>query len=261
VQRLDPDELADLGRFLSRRVPCPSPEGWASHLAHAQDDGSLDAILATAAEACDDPRLREVRRLITDDERPVRSGLAPLVVAAGAAAVLTVALTAFIGIAAMSGVEAEAAPALRAVTVARVAPPVAELAAPVAPEAALEAAPEAAPVAEVAPEALPAVASPAPPEPAPVPVRRSTSACAHAGIAGWWYAGDHAPGAVGDVITVPRDTNVRAKPPGHDNRFDAHTRIRCVLGKGQRVRLSAAAVLVPPGAYWVPFSAADVDPS
>ena len=58
MQRLDPDDLADLGKFLSRRLPCPSADGWDAYLTVSQDAGQLDAVLAAAARTCDDPRLR-----------------------------------------------------------------------------------------------------------------------------------------------------------------------------------------------------------
>jgi len=72
-------------------------------------------------------------------------------------------------------------------------------------------------------------------------------------LVGYWYAGRSAPGKAGDRITVPRDLNVRADYPDRHNDFDARTPIRCTLGEGAGLVLTADPIAVPGGAYWVPL--------
>ena len=219
--RLDPEEIADLGDFLSRRLPDPGPEGWAAHLLEAQSKGRLFSVIDGASRRCDDARLREVRALLAP--RGGRTGLA-------------LAATALLALA-LSGVVGGVALAARDVPMPPPPPPVAAAPVVVAPKA------------EVA----------APPV-APPPAALADHPCARAGgdVVGWWYAGDRSPGRAGDLVVMARDANVRAAPPGEDNRFDARTRIRCVLHVGDRLRLSLDPRLVPPGAYWVPVRAQDL---
>jgi hypothetical protein len=227
MRQLEPDEIADLGDFLARRLPSPSPEGWGVHIAETQVNGTLAAVLADAARRCDDPRLREVRALLTE---PARGGR-PWLLAASVACALT--LLAVVGTGTGVALASLQPPPPPPVVAVRIEPPV------VAPVAPVE----------------PVVAAPAP--------RLADHPCARAGdgVVGWWYAGNHAPGAAGEVIQLPRDANVRASAPGKDNRYNAHTKVRCVLKQGDRVRLSADATRIPPGVYWVPLRAEDVQPT
>ena len=72
-------------------------------------------------------------------------------------------------------------------------------------------------------------------------------------LVGYWYAGPTAPGKAGDRITVPRDLNVRADYPDQHNNFNARAQVRCTLGEGADLVLTADPIAVPGGAYWVPL--------
>ena len=74
-------------------------------------------------------------------------------------------------------------------------------------------------------------------------------------LVGYWYAGATPPGGKGDRITVPRDLNVRADYPDRHNNYDRRAPIRCTLGVGQSLVLTADPIAVPGGAYWVPLHA------
>lgn len=228
MQRLAPDEIADLGEFLSRRLPSPSAAGWPAFLLEAQESGRLGAVLGEASRHSDDPRLREVHALFAP-RVPRRSGA--FLAAVGVACTFGLLVVGVVGGAVFAAFEAEAVAVVPA-------PP---------------AAPAPAVVAEVVVETRA-------PEPQPVASALADHPCARAGegIVGWWYAGSRSPGRAGDVIAMSRDANVRVTAPGADNRFNARTRVRCVLSAGDRVRLSEDPLLVPPGAYWVPLRAEDI---
>src|SRR5690606_28008681 len=72
-------------------------------------------------------------------------------------------------------------------------------------------------------------------------------------LVGYWYAGERPPGGAGEVVVLPHAVNVRAAYPEPANRFDARTPVRCVLGAGARVRLSADPIPVPRDSWWVPL--------
>jgi len=74
-------------------------------------------------------------------------------------------------------------------------------------------------------------------------------------LVGYWYAGSASPGKKGDIITVPRDLNVRADYPDAHNNYDRRTPIRCTLGVGKKLELTADPIAVPGDAYWVPLHA------
>jgi len=74
-------------------------------------------------------------------------------------------------------------------------------------------------------------------------------------LVGYWYAGRTSPGKKGERITVPRDLNVRADYPDSHNDYDRRAKIRCTLGVGQSLVLTADPILVPGDAYWVPLHA------
>ena len=74
-------------------------------------------------------------------------------------------------------------------------------------------------------------------------------------LVGYWYAGRASPGKKGERITVPRDLNVRADYPDHHNNYNRRAKIRCTLGVGQSLVLTADPILVPGDAYWVPLHA------
>lgn len=89
-------------------------------------------------------------------------------------------------------------------------------------------------------------------------VPSSTGSCRgpKGALVGYWYAGTTPPGKKGDQITVPRDLNVRADYPDRHNNYDRRADIRCTLGVGQSLVLTADPIAVPGGAYWVPLHAA-----
>lgn len=68
-------------------------------------------------------------------------------------------------------------------------------------------------------------------------------------VDGWFYAGRREPGS--DVYVVPHPIYVRAEPPRKENRWNASTRVRCYLAKGDAVRLTEPAIGFPGGHYWI----------
>ena len=75
---------------------------------------------------------------------------------------------------------------------------------------------------------------------------------------GYWYAGDESPGAMGQTITVALGVNVRADYPDVHNNFDKRTKVRCILKRGDKVKLTAAPILVPGDRFWVPLYHGDL---
>lgn len=74
----------------------------------------------------------------------------------------------------------------------------------------------------------------------------------------YWYAGESAPGAVGDVIEIERPMNAREDYPDRHNQYNARAPIQCILVPGERVRLAEAPMLVPGDRYWVSLRANDM---
>ena len=52
--------------------------------------------------------------------------------------------------------------------------------------------------------------------------------------------------------------NVRIDYPGLHNDFDKRAKVRCILKRGDKVKLTQAAILVPPDKYWVPLYHGDL---
>ena len=75
---------------------------------------------------------------------------------------------------------------------------------------------------------------------------------------GYWYAGADLPGLQGEVITVEMGVNVRKDYPGLHNGFDKRAKVRCILKRGDKVKLTNAAVLVPGDKFWVPLYHGDL---
>lgn len=75
---------------------------------------------------------------------------------------------------------------------------------------------------------------------------------------GYWYAGDELPGRQGEVAEVKLGVNVRMDYPGLHNDFDTRAKVRCILKRGDKVKLTDAAILVPPDKYWVPLYHGDL---
>ena len=75
---------------------------------------------------------------------------------------------------------------------------------------------------------------------------------------GYWYAGEDSPGLKGEVVTVELGVNVRQDYPGLHNDFDKRTKVRCILKRGDKVKLTAAPILVPGDRFWVPLFHGDL---
>ncbi len=75
---------------------------------------------------------------------------------------------------------------------------------------------------------------------------------------GYWYAGENNPGAAGQIVTVELGVNVRKDYPDTHNNFDKRTKVRCILKRGDKVKLTAAPILVPGNRYWVPLYHGDL---
>lgn len=75
---------------------------------------------------------------------------------------------------------------------------------------------------------------------------------------GYWYAGKKVPGAIGEVINVEVGANVRSKYPNPKNGFEKRAPVRCILKRGDKVKLTAAPILVSGDHYWVPLHHGDI---
>ncbi len=75
---------------------------------------------------------------------------------------------------------------------------------------------------------------------------------------GYWYAGAEMPGRQGETIQVKMGVNVRKDYPGHHNDFNKRAKVRCIVKRGDTIKLSAAPILVPPDKYWVPLYHGDI---
>jgi hypothetical protein len=75
---------------------------------------------------------------------------------------------------------------------------------------------------------------------------------------GYWYAGGDFPGVQGETVEVTMGVNVRMDYPGLHNDFDKRAKVRCILKRGDKVKLTQAAILVPPDKYWVPLYHGDL---
>ena len=123
-----------------------------------------------------------------------------------------------------------------------------------------EVAPEPA-VPEVAPEpAVPAgpayTRSHTPPEERPTGPAWRNGRCTYdkdSDFIGYWYAGADLPGRKGELAEVKLGVNVRMDYPGLHNDFNTRAKVRCILKRGDKVKLSDAAIFVPPDKYWVPL--------
>ena len=75
---------------------------------------------------------------------------------------------------------------------------------------------------------------------------------------GYWYAGADQPGRKGEIIEVAMGVNVRKDYPGRHNNFDKRAKVRCILKRGDKVKLTEAPVLVPGDKFWVPLFHGDL---
>ncbi len=286
---LTPAERSHLASFYAKRFPTPQQRSelaraaavveppatstsanaaWTRLLADAQEAGRLPRLAHVAAQrAPDDENLRRAAALIGPPPSVwPKLALATAAVGIPVLAVLSVAVVA-IQVGAFDGTPANAAPRVMP-TAMDVAPVVIAVQEAEVPDVASALAPVAAPEEEgVADDWREPVAQAEPvltAETTPV-VRTVQPANAHGrctlqsgGLIGYWYAGRANPGRVGDVVTVPRDMNVRAHVPSLSNNFDSRGPVRCVLVEGDRVRLTHAPVPVPVDAFWVPLYSGDV---
>ena len=75
---------------------------------------------------------------------------------------------------------------------------------------------------------------------------------------GYWYAGAEMPGRQGETIEVKMGVNVRKDYPGRHNDFNKRAKVRCIVKRGDSIKLTAAPILVPPDKYWVPLYHGDI---
>ena len=75
---------------------------------------------------------------------------------------------------------------------------------------------------------------------------------------GYWYAGAEMPGRQGETIQVKMGVNVRKDYPGRHNEFNKRAKVRCIVKRGDTIKLTAAPILVPPDKYWVPLYHGDI---
>jgi hypothetical protein len=227
---LDDHELRELADLLVKREPGVN---WLTRLQDARAAGRLGlTVRAVARRHPGDPMLAEVAALVAPTRWPRR-------VAAGAAMALLAAIAVVI-----AWPEAELAPPPLAAS-----PPVAVAIAEPPPTVSVPAAEPhstatSAPAASAAPTSAvaPAIHQPVP------------AGCAGKhGLVGYWYAGERAPGQVGDTLVLDHGANVRADYPDTHNHFNARAAVRCVLSRGDRVALTQAPIAVPGGAWWVPL--------
>ena len=254
---------------------------WERLLADAQEAGRLARLAHAAVEkAPEDDNLRRAAALIGPPASPwPKLALVTAAVAVPVAALFVIGVVA-VSVGAFDGTEATAAPRAGGVASEPVAAVDAPSVDPVAVQATSEGAAddavlpmdeagadEPAVEAEPIPVADEGTADPVPPRASSrAPNASSTGPANHSGrctqagggLIGYWYAGTSSPGSQGDVITVPRDMNVRAWVPSISNDFDARGPVRCVLVGGDRVRLTHAPVPVPVDSFWVPLYSGDI---
>ena len=260
------EELVELATFLSRRMdtrlerrdptdlpPPGDPVGdWVAELKAANAAGRLPK-LATRVRAVDpsDTNLQEVCGLLAQrDPAPLRK-----VVAGSLVFALT--LVAIGGAAAgwMGNEAATPSVVLQPQSLTAVAPEPTRFDEPT-------------PVAEVLPEPTPALAA-EPVEAPPTPVEAATVAVAppvpgceapKGELIGYWYAGEDAPGAAGEAVTIAQTVNVRADYPDVHNEFNKRADVRCILDEGAQVVLTQSPIRVPGDHYWVPLVGGDLVP-
>jgi len=75
---------------------------------------------------------------------------------------------------------------------------------------------------------------------------------------GYWYAGDSYPGAAGSLVDIGLSVNVRKDYPQGKNGFNKRAPVRCILRRGDKVRLTAAPMEVGSGHYWAPLYHGDL---
>ena len=259
--RLDPTTLEDLASFYARRLP-DGAAGMARtcRLAEPTESGVAGwrALLTTAEQAGRTAALAaEVARRLPDDEN-AQEAAAGLVekrswVPAGAAvgAIACVAALGLIVLMSTGKAQADVVSPAKPIEQAHSSTPNLP-SAPSTPS--LTAAPSAEPhpVAHVKPPAPKAAPKP---EPAQAALRPSSrvprgGCSAEAGATvGWWYAGETAPGATGDTVTLRRGANVRASVPSANTHWRLGEPVGCGLEAGDSVTLGAIQAI--PGGVWV----------
>lgn len=272
-------ELDDLAVFLAKRMrpdfsllcaddpPTPGDPvaAWRSALRDARDRDALPDLMARAAAAA--PHDENLQHACGILRGPPPSPLRVVVAAALVGFVLVLGGGgAVAGAAVLSSAPADLDAAELATAPAAPVRAPATPAAPVAPAAEAPASPtEPLAVSDVpvveppSPEgdAAPAVAV-APSDP-PEPDTLADGRCAGrpGEVVGYWYAGESAPGKVGQALTLDQSVNVRATYPTEGNRFDKRSPVRCVLSEGDRIVLAQAPIRVAGGHWWVPLVAGE----
>ena len=75
---------------------------------------------------------------------------------------------------------------------------------------------------------------------------------------GYWYAGKEQPGQPGELIDIGISVNVRRDYPNGKNGFNTKASVRCILRRGDLVKLTGAAIEVGRSHYWVPLYHGDL---
>lgn len=272
---LNRQELAELARFFAKRFPDARHRGdlaeraglfyeetpggdalqaWLELLSFAQSKGALARLADAAGRTNDnDENLQAVCELLAG-RRPRRRGRPPAGLMVGAiagVALIGAATWLLVGRGRPDGKISATTPTPPAASTPPPAVSTAHSQATTPPPAASSPAPKPAPEPTGAPtSSQPAVA--------PANVRGHCTLAKDGALIGYWYAGKTAPGSRGEVITMGYSVHVRVAYPDASNGYNARTPVRCVLRKGDRVKLSADPVLVPGDRYWVPLYSGDV---
>lgn len=228
-------------------------DAWADLITTAQNRRRLPnlAIVASRTDLADQ-NLQAVCNLLGARARIVRNrvvtGLAAASIALG------------FGVAGWSAGSQSETPAVAVAEVAVEAPASEVLAAAELSEPALADVPEVE-VAPIEPEGPAYTRTHTPPEERPSGPAWRNGRCTYdkeSDFIGYWYAGEESPGRQGEVVTVELGVNVRQDYPGLHNEFDKRTKVRCILKRGDKVKLTAAPVLVPGDRFWVPLYHGDL---
>ncbi|MAY81313.1 MAG: hypothetical protein CL930_11090 [Deltaproteobacteria bacterium] len=75
---------------------------------------------------------------------------------------------------------------------------------------------------------------------------------------GYYYAGKDLPGRQGETIEIKMGVNVRSEYPGNHNNFNKRGIVRCILKRGDMVKLTDPPILVPGDRFWIPLYHGDI---
>jgi len=75
---------------------------------------------------------------------------------------------------------------------------------------------------------------------------------------GYWYGSKGFSASQGDLVDVSISVNVRKDYPSGKNGFNKQAPVRCILRRGDKVKLTGAPIEVARGHYWVPLYHGDL---